>query len=119
MARLKLKRVRDSAKVVEFTGGTIGTEGYQALAEGKRYLLENVKEALSEPREWYLDKKTGVVTYLPEFEGEADQDRAGRPPTPRASSNRRREKSYDQGRRLRTRRLALSAEGLQFLSGRD
>lgn len=68
MARLKVKRVRTSARVVEFSGGTIGSEAYQALAEGKRYQLENVKEALSEPGEWYLDKKSGVVTYLPQFE---------------------------------------------------
>ena len=68
MARLKVKRVRESAKIVEFSGGTIGKESYQALAEDKRYILENVKEALSEPGEWYLDRKSGVVTYLPQFE---------------------------------------------------
>ena len=30
-----------------------------------RYWVENVKEALTEPGEWYLDRPTGVLTYLP------------------------------------------------------
>ncbi len=30
-----------------------------------RYYVENVFEALSEPGEWYLDRRTGRLTYLP------------------------------------------------------
>ena len=30
-----------------------------------RYALENVKEALTEPGLWYIDRPTGVLTYLP------------------------------------------------------
>jgi hypothetical protein len=30
-----------------------------------RYWVENVREALTEPGEWYLDRPTGVLTYLP------------------------------------------------------
>lgn len=30
-----------------------------------RYIVENVPEALDAPGEWYLDRKTGVITYLP------------------------------------------------------
>jgi len=33
---------------------------------GARYIVENVKEALDTPGEWYLDRKTGVLSYLPE-----------------------------------------------------
>lgn len=29
------------------------------------YYVENVKEALSEPGEWYLDRKTGELSYIP------------------------------------------------------
>ncbi|MBI3920464.1 MAG: right-handed parallel beta-helix repeat-containing protein, partial [Armatimonadetes bacterium] len=34
-----------------------------------RYYVENVPEALDAPGEWYLDRKTGVLSYLP-FPGE-------------------------------------------------
>ena len=34
-----------------------------------RFWLENVGDALSEPGEWYLDRRTGAFTYLPQ-EGE-------------------------------------------------
>ncbi|MSU64463.1 MAG: right-handed parallel beta-helix repeat-containing protein [Pedosphaera sp.] len=33
--------------------------------EFARYYLENVKEALSEPGEWYLDRTTGELWYIP------------------------------------------------------
>lgn len=68
MARMKIKRVRQSQGIVEFTGQTIGSESFQAFSEGKRYLLENVKEALTEPGEWYLDRPTQTLTYLPLFD---------------------------------------------------
>jgi hypothetical protein len=32
---------------------------------GARYQVENVYEALTEPGEWYLDRQTGRLTYLP------------------------------------------------------
>lgn len=31
----------------------------------RRYWVENVKEALGSPGEWYLDRPTGVLTYIP------------------------------------------------------
>ena len=34
-----------------------------------RYYVENVREALDAPGEWYLDRKTGVLLYWPR-EGE-------------------------------------------------
>jgi len=33
--------------------------------KGCRYYVENVSEALHRPGEWYLDRSTGVLTYLP------------------------------------------------------
>jgi hypothetical protein len=33
--------------------------------KGARYYLDNVAEGLSAPGEWYLDRPTGVLTYLP------------------------------------------------------
>ena len=32
---------------------------------GERYYVENVREGLDAPGEWYLDRKTGVLTYYP------------------------------------------------------
>ena len=39
--------------------------GLAGLRRGDRYLIENVAEALSEPGEWYLDRESGRLTYLP------------------------------------------------------
>jgi len=69
MARLRVASINDATHVVSFTGPTNGTAGYAALPRGNRYILENVREALQDPGEWYLDRKTGVLTYLP-VEGE-------------------------------------------------
>ena len=41
--------------------------------EGARYVVENVLEELDAPGEWYLDRKTGNVSYFP-FPGENLQD---------------------------------------------
>lgn len=61
---LYIESLDESAQVVTFTAKTINSlsdEG-EHLA---RYYVENVAEALSEPGEWYLDRRTGVLTYLP------------------------------------------------------
>ncbi len=65
MARLRVASVDETAGVVNFTGHTMGMESYQKLPRGGRYILDNVKEALSEPGEFYLDTKSGLLTYLP------------------------------------------------------
>lgn len=33
--------------------------------KNERFYVENVREALTEPGEWYLDRKTGILTYYP------------------------------------------------------
>ncbi len=40
------------------------------VKEGDRYFLENVREALDSPGEWYLDKAAGELWYIPQ-EGES------------------------------------------------
>lgn len=65
MARLRVAAVDDTNHIVSFTGPTNGTAGYAALPKGNRYIIENVREALQDPGEWYLDRKTGILTYLP------------------------------------------------------
>jgi len=51
--------------VVTFTGPTRHLEGWSALSKGRRFLVENVREALHRPGEWYLDRKTGDLIYSP------------------------------------------------------
>ncbi len=70
MARFRVAQIDAPNRTVTFTGDTHNTEAFSALSKGKRYLVENVKEALSAPGEWYLDRKTGVLTYIP-LPGEA------------------------------------------------
>ena len=42
------------------------TSFYSPIYWGGRYRIENVKEALGQPGQWYLDRPTGVLTYTPE-----------------------------------------------------
>lgn len=65
MARMRIKSVDEAAHAVRFSGSTPGKEWWGALPKGNRYLVENVKEALTQPGEWYLDVPTGELTYIP------------------------------------------------------
>ena len=37
-----------------------------SIVEGDNFVYENVREALTEPGEWYLDRKEGKLYYIPE-----------------------------------------------------
>jgi hypothetical protein len=63
MSRLRLAEVRPDAKVVRFTGTTRGLTDYAKFKAGNRFLVENVREALDAPGEWYLDRGAGALTY--------------------------------------------------------
>lgn len=65
MARLRIAQVDTANRTVIFTGTTSHREYWSALQQGHRYLVENVREALSQPGEWYLDRRTGTLTYIP------------------------------------------------------
>lgn len=43
------------------SGYTFGQYG----GKNERFYVENVREALTEPGEWYLDRKSGILTYYP------------------------------------------------------
>ncbi len=49
--------------IVRFTAPADWPTGY--WTEHERYYIENVPEALDSPGEWYLDRKTGVLSYWP------------------------------------------------------
>lgn len=63
MHRLRIAEIVDDA--VRFTGATGAGHSSGRMPAGAPYLVENVREALSEPGEWYLDRAGGVLTYLP------------------------------------------------------
>lgn len=61
--RLRIAEVRDDT--VRFTGATGAGHMSGKMPAGASYLVENVREAMTEPGEWYLDRASGVLTYLP------------------------------------------------------
>ena len=72
MARMKAQSIDTQKREVTFSGQTRTMESYGAFPKGNRYIAENVREALS-PGEWYLDRKSGVLTYWP-LTGETPQN---------------------------------------------
>lgn len=65
MARLPIEAVDPAERIVNFGGTSAGKLSFFKFATGNRYLVENVKDALSEPGEWYLDRETGALSYIP------------------------------------------------------
>ena len=66
MARMRVASVDEAAHVLTLTGHTSNPDYWAQLAQGNRYRLENVSEALpQEPGTWYLDRTAGVVAYHP------------------------------------------------------
>ncbi|MCR4413125.1 MAG: hypothetical protein NUV77_11955, partial [Thermoguttaceae bacterium] len=64
-SQMRIAAIDPAQRLVTFTGPTRGTRYYTAYVKGNRYRVLNVKEALSEPGEWYLDRPTGELTYIP------------------------------------------------------
>ncbi|MBU4459610.1 MAG: hypothetical protein KJ579_03495, partial [Verrucomicrobia bacterium] len=63
MDRLRIKSVDAAQRIVTFTGPT-HSEKQAMLSRATWYRVENVREALTQPGEWYLDRRTGVLTVL-------------------------------------------------------
>jgi len=62
-SRVRIAEVDEEAGIVRFTGKTI----FRPLAwdPQQRYYVENARELLDAPGEWYLDRQTGMLTYWP------------------------------------------------------
>jgi len=69
MSHLRIADVDEERSIVRFTGPTCSNSYWAGLGRGQRYLVDNVREALDSPGEWYLDRASGLLTYIPE-EGE-------------------------------------------------
>jgi hypothetical protein len=64
-ARLKIAAVDPKERVVTFASPSANRASWAAFPQGHRFLAINVREALSEPGEFYLDRASGELTYLP------------------------------------------------------
>lgn len=62
-SRVRIASVDKAQAIVSFTGPTI----FRPLAwdPEQRYYVENARELLDSPGEWYLDRETGVLSYWP------------------------------------------------------
>ena len=65
MARLKIAGFDRERRQVRFVEPTLSSIWFFAIRQGQRYIVENVREALSSPGEWYLDRRSGELIYLP------------------------------------------------------
>jgi hypothetical protein len=65
ISRMHIAEVHPQEHRIVFTGHTQGLGGWAAFNKGYRYLVENVREALGEPGQWYLDRPAGTLTYIP------------------------------------------------------
>ena len=59
-SRLRIESIDEKANIVCFTGNCFRRADW---TDG--WFAENVLEGLKEPGQWYLDRKTGVLHYLP------------------------------------------------------
>ena len=59
-SRMRIASVFPTEHRVVFTG-----RSWEPLPRGHRYVLFNVREALNEPGQWYLDRRRGELTYIP------------------------------------------------------
>ena len=73
MSRNRIESVDDTDKIVQVMGTSSSNSSWGWFNTGNRFFIENVAEALSEPGEWYLDRGTGELTYIP-FEGETPEN---------------------------------------------
>jgi Right handed beta helix region len=67
-SRMRIASVSLADRAMIFTGTS-----WKAFEKGNRYLVLNVREALSEPGQWYLDRSHGQLTYIPKPGEQPDQ----------------------------------------------
>ena len=63
--RLGVESIDPAKHVVVLANVTKMRDDPWAFPKGERFLVENVREALGEPGQWYLDRTTGELTYVP------------------------------------------------------
>ncbi len=65
MSRMRVQTVDAQSHQVRFTGETSQNADFAQFNPGQPFMVENVKESLGKPGEWYLDRPTGELIYVP------------------------------------------------------
>ena len=65
VSHLRISSVNTTTRRITTTKA-LTQSGYSGFIPGHHFLLANVKEALSQAGQFYLDRPTGVLTYIPE-----------------------------------------------------
>jgi hypothetical protein len=65
-SRMRVAEVDPQQQIVTVQGNTTGNSSWARLNAGHRFFIENVREALSQPGEFYLDRASGRLTYIPQ-----------------------------------------------------
>ncbi|MBX7259343.1 MAG: right-handed parallel beta-helix repeat-containing protein [Candidatus Hydrogenedentes bacterium] len=68
VAQNRIASIDDANRVVTFKQAA--NWPYENWGAKQRYIVENIREGLDAPGEWYLDRKSGVLSYMPK-EGES------------------------------------------------
>jgi uncharacterized repeat protein (TIGR01451 family) len=63
---LRIASVNTSLQRITTTASLTKDRIYHGFIPGHHFLLENVKEALKQPGQFYLDRPTSVLTYIPQ-----------------------------------------------------
>jgi hypothetical protein len=65
-SKLRIKSVDTANKIVYLTGPTSQQDNYHGLITGHRYVVENIKDDLTQPGQWFLDRSRTpwTLTYL-------------------------------------------------------
>ncbi len=64
-SHLPIKSIDAAKNIVTFQSAASKVFTDDFTENGARYIVENVYEALDAPGEWYLDRTTGVLSYIP------------------------------------------------------
>lgn len=73
ISRMPIAEIDAAKRVVTLVGQTCTPQGWGAFPKGNRFFVENVRDALGEPGQWYLDRPAGQLTYVPLPGEKADQ----------------------------------------------
>ncbi len=65
VAIMRIQSVDAPQRLATLTGSAGNNDSYSGLRADRRFFVENVREALEEPGQWYLDTKSGLLTYIP------------------------------------------------------
>jgi hypothetical protein len=65
-SKLRIKSIDTSSNIIYLTGPTAQQDSYYGFIVGHRYLVENIKNELTQPGQWFVDRSATpwTLTYL-------------------------------------------------------